>query len=45
MLVIRLPARRIGYLLERGLTMALIDEFQIGFAPNERAFFGKSFFE
>ena len=28
----------LDYLLERGLTMALIDEFQIGFAPNERAF-------
>ena len=31
----------LDYLLERGLTMALIDEFQIGFAPNERAFWKK----
>jgi DNA primase len=33
----------LDYLLERGLTMALIDEFQIGFAPNERAFLEKVF--
>ncbi|KAF1298106.1 DNA primase [Enterococcus sp. JM4C] len=28
----------LDYLLERGLTMELIEEFQIGFAPNERKF-------
>lgn len=28
----------LDYLLERGLTMELIEEFQIGFAPNERQF-------
>ena len=31
----------LDYLLDRGLTMALIEEFNIGFAPNERSFWRK----
>lgn len=31
------------YLLERGLTMAIIEEFQIGFAPNQRQFLTQVF--
>lgn len=33
----------LDYLLDRGLTMALIEEFNIGFAPNERSFLEKVF--
>jgi len=33
----------LDYLLNRGLTMELIDTFEIGFAPNERAFLEKVF--
>lgn len=33
----------LDYLLERGLTQELIDEFEIGFAPNERQFLQQVF--
>lgn len=33
----------LNYLLERGLTMELIEEFQIGYAPYERSFLEKVF--